>query len=306
MAYQSRQRNPLLETHMQEAIQKRGKELLGFAMLGLGVLAIMLIGSYTPSDPSWLSETDAPVQNLLGKTGASLASPLYVTIGWAAWSIAMVPLVWGFRFVAHIGDDRFFSRIIFSPIAVALVSIFASTHAPTAGWGLSFGLGGLFGDTAIAAILELVPVDLVFGIKAISLLSAVAIVLLGGFVLGVNRDEAAKATRFLIVGVVLTYASILSLMGRAGGKAVQAAQAARERRHDKSAPAAPQGQVRAASTAHPEPAGQKHPAFAAVKQGFVRRYPSVTSVEPGAAETEFSLVRFHGDSDRPPSPSILD
>ena len=38
MAYQTKTRDPLLETHMQEAIRKRGTELIGLALVGLAVL----------------------------------------------------------------------------------------------------------------------------------------------------------------------------------------------------------------------------------------------------------------------------
>jgi len=45
MAYQTRQREPLLDSNMAEAIEKRGKELLGLGLIVLGVLAAMMIGS---------------------------------------------------------------------------------------------------------------------------------------------------------------------------------------------------------------------------------------------------------------------
>ena len=38
MAFQTRGRDPLLDSTMAEAIEKRGKELLGLALLGLGII----------------------------------------------------------------------------------------------------------------------------------------------------------------------------------------------------------------------------------------------------------------------------
>ena len=81
MAYQVRQRDPLLDSNMQAAIERRGKELLGIALLITGVLCGMMLASYSPEDPSWLSATDATVQNWLGRFGAALASPLFVLVG---------------------------------------------------------------------------------------------------------------------------------------------------------------------------------------------------------------------------------
>ena len=66
------EREPLLDSNTAEAIEKRGKELLGLLLLVLGVMAAMMIGSYTPDDPNWMLVTDAPAQNWLGRMGASL------------------------------------------------------------------------------------------------------------------------------------------------------------------------------------------------------------------------------------------
>ena len=114
MAYQTRGRDPLLDTNMAEAIEKRGKELVGIALLVAGLMAAAMIGSYTPDDPNWMMSTDAPVQNWLGRTGASIAAPLFMIAGWGAWGIAAVLLVWGVRFALHAGDERAVGRLIFA------------------------------------------------------------------------------------------------------------------------------------------------------------------------------------------------
>ena len=81
MAYQTRGRDPLLDSNMAEAIEKRGRELLGLALIMLGIMAAMMIGSYTPDDPNWMVSTDAPVQNWMGRIGASIAAPLFNSSG---------------------------------------------------------------------------------------------------------------------------------------------------------------------------------------------------------------------------------
>lgn len=279
MAYQVRQRNPLLESHMQEAIQRRGKEMLGLLMLAFGVMTALMLGSYAPEDPSWLSATDEPVQNVLGRFGASIASPLYVTIGWAAWGIAAVAVVWGIRFLRHAGADRFFSRIIFSPIAIAIAAVFASTHAPLDGWRHSFGLGGLFGDTALAAMLELLPISLATSVKGLSALSAITLVLMLFFVLGFNRAELRATGRFLLYGIVLTYASLISLLGFAGGTAIRAARSAHENHQTKRAELAAMGAENQAYSPE-QPLEAKAPASNRPILGFVRRQPILSSAEP--------------------------
>ncbi|MEL6701953.1 MAG: DNA translocase FtsK 4TM domain-containing protein, partial [Pseudomonadota bacterium] len=157
MAYQTQGRDPLLDSGMQAALEKRGRELMGLGLVLLGVMAAMMIGSYSPDDPNWLVATDAPVQNWLGRFGASLAAPLFMIIGWGAWGLPVVLAVWGVRFVLHWGLERAFGRLIFAPIALALAAVYAATLSPGAGWTHSFGLGGLFGDTVLMMILQIVP-----------------------------------------------------------------------------------------------------------------------------------------------------
>ena len=240
MAYHTRQRDPFLESHMSEAIQRRGTELLGLFLITIGVTIALILGSYSPDDPSWLSATDAPVQNILGKFGASLASPLFVTIGWAAWGISAVTLIWGGRFFFHMGDERFFSRIIFSPIVIAASSIFASTHAPGAGWVHSFGLGGLFGDTTLAAILSVSPFDLAISVKVLSVILALVLVSLTSFVMGFGRHELRATAQFLLVSVILSYASLAALLAWCVGLLSHSAHAINDRLKARRAVASPE------------------------------------------------------------------
>lgn len=292
MAYQVRQRDPLLESHMQEAIQRRGKELLGLVMLGFGLAAALLLGSYSPGDPSWLSATDMPVHNILGKFGASLASPLYVTIGWASWGIALVALTWGARFFFHLGDDRLFGRIIFSPIVIAIAAVFASTHAPVSSWTHSFGLGGLFGDTTLAAILASSPFELGASVKLTSAVLGIVLLISGAFSLGFDRDEIRAVGRFLLYGVILTYASIVTLLGMFGGQAARAAHAAHTRHQDRRAE---QDEVYEDEYEEEEaPVAKK--SFIAPKLGFVRRQPAIRGNEP-------ELVDRQGPAQDIPEPS---
>ncbi|MEL6517645.1 MAG: DNA translocase FtsK 4TM domain-containing protein, partial [Pseudomonadota bacterium] len=67
MAYQTRQRDPLFDSETQAALERRSKELVGLCLLGLGVIVALILWSYSPEDPSWLSATDEPAQNILGR-----------------------------------------------------------------------------------------------------------------------------------------------------------------------------------------------------------------------------------------------
>ena len=228
MAYQARRRDPLLDSHTQAAIEKRGKELFGLASLTLGVFFTLLLISYIPEDPSWLSATDEPARNMLGRFGASIASPLFIIVGFGAWAIPFVFVVWGLRFILHRGDERALGRVIFAPLVVALAAVYASTHVPVSEWTHSFGLGGLFGDTVLGAILGVAPVQAIFGLKVLAALVFVSLVALSLYVLGFDRTELQMILRFMMVSVVLTYAAALRLLGVAGSGAAKVARRAND------------------------------------------------------------------------------
>ena len=221
MAYhQARGRDPLIDSSVQETLERRGVELLGIAMMIIGVLAALIIYSYSPSDPGPFSASDAPVQNLLGITGATIASPVFLILGWGSWSLVALFLVWGGRLTLHKGSERATSRAIFAPVGVALVAIYAATLVPDATWTHSFGLGGLFGDTVVGFLLTAVPINAKIAIVLLSVLSAILMMIVGAFVLGFDKEELRSIARFLYVSVVMTYAHIMTLAGRGTERAV--------------------------------------------------------------------------------------
>ena len=222
MAFQTR-REPLLDAEIQEAIEKKGLELLGLALIALGLMAGAMIASFSPEDPSWLSATDSPVNNWLGPTGAAIAAPVFMIIGLAAWSFAIGLVVWGVRFTAHYGSERVLSRIIFFPIAIAVFAIFAATLTPGQSWEQTYGLGGLFGDTVVASLLHILPVGLSTGINLLSLISGLGLLALAAFVLGFTRFEIIRVGYFLIVGLIMTYAHLRSLLAKGAVGTVHAA-----------------------------------------------------------------------------------
>ena len=252
MAYQTRSRDPLLDSNMQAAIEKRGKELIGIILICLGLAAAAMIGSYSPEDPNWMVSTDAPVQNWLGQIGASIAAPLFMIVGWGSWGIALVLLAWGLRFALHIGEARAAGRLIFAPIAIAFTAIYAATLIPGADWRAthSFGLGGLFGDTVMGALLTLLPVGSHFGVKLMSVLMAVSMVVMGAFVLGFTRAEMGRGMRFALIGVIMAYGALMNMLGRGASSAMVAARHRQAERTERKAVAA---QAKAAAVAYAPP-----------------------------------------------------
>jgi len=230
MAYQTRQRDPLLDSNMQAALEKRGREGLGIVLILAGIALLLMLLSYAADDPSWWAATDAVPENLLGRFGASMSAILMLIVGWGAYFLAFGMVVWGGRLAAHIGNERSLSRVIFLPIAVALAAIYAATHQPPANWDQSYGLGGLFGDTILGALLNILPMAPAPGLKVLAALSFLAFVALGLFVLGFTRPEIRGSIRFMLLGLVATIGGIGTLFGQAGRGAGQAAMEMRARR----------------------------------------------------------------------------
>ncbi len=231
--YPARRRDPLLDQETQATLARRGRELLGLVLLATGLAVAAMLWSYSPDDPSWLARTDAPPENWLGILGASIASPLTLIAGQASWGAALILLVWGLRFVTHSGADRALSRVVFAPIAVAVAAIFASTHVPPASWPHSFGLGGLFGDTMLGAVLGMAPVSTAAGLRVMSVLMLGAMLGLGGYALGFTTAEMRTALRRSATALVLAYIAALS----AGGRTASGMRAAAAARMDASAEA---------------------------------------------------------------------
>ncbi|QUS36478.1 DNA translocase FtsK [Falsirhodobacter algicola] len=234
-SYHVRQRDPLLDENTQEMLQRRGRELLGVGLMLLALLFVLMLGSYSPHDKGWMVESDQPVQNTLGAFGAAIASTLMVVVGKGSWAIPAILGAWGARFALHRGSERAVGRTIFGVVAVAAAAMFASTHAPGHDWQETFGLGGLFGDTALATLLRILPLPMGIGLKLTSLLLGAGLLVIMLFVTGFDLTELRRIARFLLVGLILTYTQILTLLGRSANGAARMAAEMQERRRARAA-----------------------------------------------------------------------
>ncbi len=282
MAYPTRGRDPLFDSTTQAALERRGKELLGLALVAVGMAMAGLLWSYTPADPSWMAASDAPVQNWLGRGGAIVAAATVMIIGAGGWAVAVLLFAWGVRLALHRGQERALGRLIFAPIAVALVSLYAATLTPGPNWEQTFGLGGLFGDTAASVMLTLVPLKAAFGVKMLSIVTGLAVAALGAFVLGFTWAEIRNGLRFLALGLVVLYAQTLRLMGRGAGASMRAtrgmASAIAEKRAEVRRDRAEAAAEEAARRAVP------HPTDAARVAAVIRARRAAATAEPEDAD----------------------
>ena len=224
-SYQTRQRDPLLDSTTQAAIEKRGRELVGIGLFVAGLMVAMMLWSYAPDDPNFMSATDAPVQNWLGRPGASFAAALFMIVGYASWMLPVVLMAWGLRFTLHYGQERALGRVIFAPIAIAVTSIYAATLSPGAGWDESFGLGGHFGDMVLSILLTILPFGATFSVKLMSFMMGLGVVALMAFALGFTMFEIRRLGRFLLIGLIVAYSAVLKLLGQTASASYKGAQA---------------------------------------------------------------------------------
>ncbi|MDR0809130.1 MAG: DNA translocase FtsK 4TM domain-containing protein [Gemmobacter sp.] len=228
--YQTRQRDPMMDPNIQAVLERRARELIGLGLIALAGVFVVMLGSYAPEDPGWMVETGEPVRNWLGSPGAAIASTLVIITGRGAWALPLILSAWGLRFVLHRGAERALGRVVFALIAVAMASVFAATHVPGAGWPHSFGLGGLFGDTVLGALLGVAPVKAAFGLKVTSLLAGLALLAMLLFVTGFDLRELQAIRHFLALGSVMTYSQVMQWAGRGTSGAIEAARAMQDRR----------------------------------------------------------------------------
>ncbi len=299
-SYNTRSSEPLLDSNLQAMLQKRGRELLGVGLIALGGLIALMLWSYSPADPSWLSSSDEAVQNSLGRVGAMIASPMMIIIGMASWGLVLFFAGWGARLISGIGHEQVLTRGIFLPIGLAVTAVWSATLVPTAGWDTLYGMGGVFGDTVLGAIINALPMSAAAGVKMMGVVMLLATLVIWGFVLGVHRYEALRFMRFVAAGIVLCYAGLRALLrgGAVGGvrgmrlaggamaRKLHDSRAAREQaqyaREDAFARQAPplDGDYQNPRARPAHPAGQHQPAFPRAEpqlhgDGSARRSPPV-------------------------------
>ncbi|WP_406870931.1 DNA translocase FtsK 4TM domain-containing protein [Thioclava sp. 'Guangxiensis'] len=234
--YQMRQRDPLLDQNTQALLERRGKELAGAGLIVLAALLTMMLASYSPEDPSWMAATDGEVHNWLGRIGAGLASPLYVIFGRGAWLLPVSAALWGVRFMTHRGEERALPRLIFLPIAIAVSSVHAALLVPGAEWTANFGLGGHFGDMIAGMMLGIVGAS-AFVVKFLSLVFVALSIAMTLFVTGFIKPELQNILRFLLLGLLAIYDTIMRMVGQGASASVLAARGAAERHRSRRAEA---------------------------------------------------------------------
>ncbi len=130
---------------------KRMSELVGLILLGLSILLLISLISYSPEDPNFIFPENAEIKNLLGIKGSFTADILYQSIGLIS---LLIPISFFFISLSVIIDKKIL-HIIESLFFIILYSItgtlfFTTFHTETY-WltvnGNNGFIGNLFEDT---------------------------------------------------------------------------------------------------------------------------------------------------------------
>ena len=168
MAYQTRQRDPLLDSDTcRRSLERRGRELIGLASCWPdrargGADAGVLFARRSELD---VGHRRRRRRTLLGRFGASIASPLVVIAGLAPGArgagrgLGAAPSPPPRR---GAGGGRG-SSLRRSPSRSCRST--PRPMCPRPGWAHSFGLGGLFGDTVLGAFLGMMPLSAALGLR---------------------------------------------------------------------------------------------------------------------------------------------
>ena len=195
MAYPTRGRDPLLDASTQAFLERRGVEALGLGFLLVGVVFALALASYSPADSAWLASGVREIENWVGQVGAVISAPLIKILGLGSWGIPAVFSAWGLRLITHVGTGRMLTRLIYAPIFWALCSLYAATLTPVTNWEHSFSMGGLFGDTVLFMLLQVLPGSASLGANIVALVLGVLVLLLGGYVTGLVFGEVKTGFR---------------------------------------------------------------------------------------------------------------
>jgi len=180
-----------------EALRRRLRELAGFALIVLALLLAIALATWSVQDPSLSHATNAPVRNLLGVTGASIADLSMQLLGLGGLVLVLPIAVWGWRLASHRPLCRERIRLVIWIVAVALAAAFAATLPATASWPLPAGLGGVVGDAELRLVAMLTGAPLTglmrFGVAAVTGIAGLtALALACGFGLhGLRRKTDA-------------------------------------------------------------------------------------------------------------------
>ena len=196
----------------------------------IGVVFALALASYSPEDSAWIASGGREIANWAGQIGATISAPLIKIMGLGSWGIPIAFVAWGLRLITHLGADRMLMRLIYAPIFWALCSLYVATLNPISSWAHSFSMGGLFGDTVLFMLLQILPGSAALGANIVALILGALVLLLGGYVTGLVFGEIKTSFRAINLAGSRFVMFVLSLLSSGVSRGAQGLRTRQENR----------------------------------------------------------------------------
>jgi len=151
----ARTRQAFLPAELKVLLQRRARQAFGLGLGALAILFVLALASYTPSDPSWNTESISPVENWMGVAGSWTSDAVLQTIGVGGYVIALALFAWAGRLVRGLPLEAFGWRLLFLPAALLFLSVAFTGILGAHGWPVHAGAGGVVGRTLLLALLDI-------------------------------------------------------------------------------------------------------------------------------------------------------
>ncbi|CAN5494846.1 hypothetical protein BH10PSE7_BH10PSE7_33650 [soil metagenome] len=138
----------------------RVMELTGLVVFVACIAMGVALATWSPSDPSLNRAFDSAPGNFLGIPGAVSSDHLFQVFGLGVIPLAIIPLAWGARLLAHRGIVHPVKSFFAFIACVFSTSAFLALFPSPAAWPLSIGLGGQAGEVLKTAVLAVLTVGL--------------------------------------------------------------------------------------------------------------------------------------------------
>jgi S-DNA-T family DNA segregation ATPase FtsK/SpoIIIE len=150
MAYQGDKSKPAASSAsewMQASMCKAG----GIGLLFACALVSISLSTWSVSDPSLAHATSGATRNFFGPVGAILSDLLMQMIGLGAPLFLLPPMFWSLEMITRGKLDRPRPKLAMAIPAILLMAGALSALPVSAGWPLSYGMGGFLGDKMLKA-----------------------------------------------------------------------------------------------------------------------------------------------------------
>ncbi|PQM59716.1 MAG: cell division protein FtsK, partial [Rhodobacteraceae bacterium] len=188
--------NRLIPPKSANILKEKLRQFFGILLFGLGTSLVAILSTYDASDPSFRSATSSLASNVLGSFGSYIADPLHLAVGIASYYLPLVLFVWSWRFVFKKATANFIQRIIFTPLAVAFLSMFLAAHPAPLSWDFAYGIGGVFGDNALSLVIGIKIFDVNNWLKLVTFTLAILTITFSCHTLGLSSAELKKIAKF--------------------------------------------------------------------------------------------------------------